>query len=63
MPKFLVHFAVEYEIEIICDRSSLPDEIANINIPENLEIKYIEDTFDVTKVQTADGEEIPVEDV
>lgn len=63
MPKFKVQFTCAFEVEVECELEDLADTIANTNIPEDSETKYVPDTFDVSSVTNEDGSELPIEDI
>lgn len=49
--KYKVRFTVQFEVEVDCDRNDLYDQISNLNIPEDDQTRYVEDTFEVDSVK------------
>jgi len=56
--KFKVQFEVRYKVEVECERGELESEVADLNVPEDDQIRYVEDTFEVFSIEDADGNEI-----
>lgn len=48
--KFSVQFTHTFEVDDNTTDKQIMDEISNINIPEDDEVKYVEDTFEVDSV-------------
>lgn len=55
--EYTVEFEVRFCTKIRCKREDLEDLIANINIPEDDDVKYVEDTFEFFNAEV-DGKEI-----
>ena len=45
MQKYKIRYMVEYETTIECEPGDLEDRICDIDIPENGDCRYVEDTF------------------
>lgn len=58
--KFKVQFEVRYEVEIECELDDLESEIADLNIPEDDQTRYVTDTFEVFSIEDESGNEIEV---
>ena len=49
--KYRVKFSVQYEVEIECKPSEIDDEVADLNIPEDEQTRYVYDTFEVDEIK------------
>jgi len=56
--EYTVEVEVRLKTTIRCKPEDLADLIANMNIPEDDEVKYVEDTFDVFSIEDADGNDV-----
>lgn len=56
--EYAVEFECRFRVKIKCQPSDLHDKVCDLNIPEDAETKYVEDTFDVFSIEDASGKEI-----
>lgn len=56
--EYTVYFEARFKCKVKCKAEDLSDAITNLNIPEDDETEYVEDTFDVFSVEDADGNEV-----
>ena len=60
MQKYKIRYMVEYETTIECEPGDLEDRICDIDIPENGDCRYVEDTFFAVSICDENGEEVEV---
>jgi hypothetical protein len=59
--EYKVQFEVRFKVKVKCKPEDLSDRITDLNIPEDQETQYVEDTFDLFSVEDADGNEVDPE--
>lgn len=47
-----------FRVKIKCKPEDLADTITDLNIPEDEETKYVEDTIDLFSIEDKDGNEV-----
>lgn len=55
--KYKVQFEVTYEVEIECDPKDLKDEVSEVNIPEDEQTNYVQDSFNVVSIEDEYGKD------
>lgn len=56
--EYTVEFECRFRVKVKCKPEDLSDTVADLNIPEDDETKYVEDTFDVFSIEDEDGNEV-----
>lgn len=56
--EYTVEFECRFRVKVRCKPSELQDSVCDLNIPEDSETKYVEDTFEVFSIEDASGKEI-----
>lgn len=56
--EYTVYFEARFKCKVRCKAEDLADAITDLNIPEDDETKYVEDTFDLFSVEDADGNQV-----
>lgn len=59
--EYTIEFEVRFRTKVKCKPEDLQDAVTNVNIPENDETEYVEDTVELHKIENADGEEVDEE--
>ena len=58
--EYTVEFEVRFRVKVTCKPEDLADTVANVNIPEDDETKYVTDTFEVFSIEDEDGKDVRV---
>ena len=56
--EYTVQFEARFKVKVKCKPEDLADTIADLNIPEDSETKYVEDTFEIFDIEDADGNDV-----
>jgi hypothetical protein len=56
--EYTVYFEVRFKTKVRCKVEDLADRITDINIPEDDETEYVEDTIDLFSIEDKDGNEV-----
>ena len=56
--EYTVQFEARFKAKIKCKPEDLADMIADLNIPEDDETQYVEDTFELFNVEDAEGNDV-----
>jgi hypothetical protein len=58
--EYTVEFEVRFVTKIRCKLEDLPDLVSDVNIPEDDDVTYVPDSFEVFSIEDADGKEVEV---
>jgi hypothetical protein len=56
--EYIVQFEARFRVKVKCKPEDLADTIADLNIPEDSETKYIEDSFEIFDIEEVDGKDV-----
>ena len=53
--EYTIEFECRFRVKVKCKPEDLADTVSDLNIPEDDETKYVEDTFDLFSITDASG--------
>jgi hypothetical protein len=56
--EYTVQFEARFKVKVKCKPEDLSDRISDLNIPEDDETQYVEDTFELFDVEDAEGNDV-----
>jgi len=56
--EYEVEFECRFRVKVKCKPEDLSDMVSNVNIPEDDETKYVEDSFDVFSIKDSEGNDV-----
>lgn len=59
--EYTVYFEARFKVKVKCKAEDLAGVITDLNIPEDEETEYVEDTFDLFSIEDADGNKVDEE--